>query len=113
MFFKMLLRFYFLRCISLVNKITIFKVKQIMEKGNKLTITVCMGSSCFARGNAEILAMIEDVLHQKKLEDIVDLQGARCEGKCAFGPHIKINGKSYSEMSRERLKNLLSEILEG
>lgn len=82
-----------------------------MEKGNKLTITVCMGSSCFARGNAEILAMIEEVLHQKKKEDRVDLRGSRCEGKCAMGPHIKINGLPYPEMSPDRLKSLLSEIL--
>ena len=75
---------------------------------NKLNITVCMGSSCFARGNAQNLEFIENYIKENGLEAQIDLSGARCEGKCATGPNIIINGKEYSEVDEDKLKEILT-----
>ena len=40
-------------------------------------IKVCMGSSCFARGNAKNLQLIQNYLEQKDIEAKVELVGMR------------------------------------
>ncbi len=73
----------------------------------KLNITVCLGSSCFARGNEEHLNFIEDYVEENNLDAVIDICGSRCEGKCAQGPNITINGKLYSNITKEKLKEIL------
>ena len=72
-----------------------------------MEIVVCMGSSCFARGNDENLKFIENYIKENKLEANVKLSGSRCENKCAFGPNIIIDGKFYQEVDVEKLKEIL------
>ncbi len=75
---------------------------------SKLNITVCMGSSCFARGNDRNLEFIENYIKDNGLEAEIDLAGARCEGKCATGPNITINGKEYHEVDEDKLQEILA-----
>ena len=44
---------------------------------SKLNITVCMGSSCFARGNQQNLAFIESFIQEHGLEAEINLAGSR------------------------------------
>lgn len=75
--------------------------------GTKLKITVCMGSSCFARGNLENLEFIEKYIKDNNLEAEIELSGSRCENKCAKGPNIIVNGQEYNNASIERIKKIL------
>ncbi len=77
------------------------------ESGNKLEITICMGSSCFARGNSDNLEFLENYIKENKLESKIELVGSRCEGKCEDGPNIIINGKEYKQVTIEKLKVIL------
>lgn len=79
-----------------------------MEK--ELNITVCLGSSCFARGNEERLNFIEKYVEENNLDAKIDITGSRCEGKCAEGPNITINGKLYSNITDEKLKEILDKV---
>ena len=76
----------------------------------ELNITVCLGSSCFARGNEEHLSFIEEYVRDNNLEAKIDISGSRCEGKCAQGPNITINGTLYSNITREKLKEILDKV---
>ncbi len=76
----------------------------------ELNITVCLGSSCFARGNEEHLSFIEEYVRDNNLEAKIDISGSRCEGKCADGPNITINGTLYSNITREKLKEILDKV---
>ncbi len=76
----------------------------------ELNITVCLGSSCFARGNEEHLSFIEQYVRENNLEAKIDISGSRCEGKCAQGPNITINGTLYSNITREKLKEILDKV---
>lgn len=78
---------------------------------SKLNITVCMGSSCFARGNASNLEFIENYIKENGLEADIDLAGSRCEGKCVTGPNIIINGIEYTEVDEKKLKQTLDELV--
>ena len=77
----------------------------------KINITVCMGSSCFARGNQQNLDFIEDFVTKNNLDADVDLVGARCENKCASGPNVIINGVEYNNVTEEKLEKVLSEFI--
>ena len=72
-----------------------------------MKITVCMGSSCFARGNDQNLEFIEKYIKENGLETEIELAGNRCEGKCATGPNIIIDGVEYTEMNEEKLEKIL------
>lgn len=72
------------------------------------TITVCMGSSCFSRGNSTNAGLIQEIIEQKKLSDTVLIKGCLCEEACKKGPNIKINDKMFSHVTPELLPDLLS-----
>jgi NADH:ubiquinone oxidoreductase subunit E len=72
-------------------------------------IVVCMGSSCFSRGNEENLEVIEGYLARHGLTAQVDLAGSRCEGACTEGPNLIVNGRRYRQVDRETLLDILHE----
>lgn len=71
------------------------------------TITVCMGSSCFSRGNSLNAEFLQKFLAEKGLEDKVSIRGNLCDGECKNGPNIRINGKAFHHVSPEALEDLL------
>ncbi|HNW34293.1 MAG TPA: (2Fe-2S) ferredoxin domain-containing protein [Candidatus Ozemobacteraceae bacterium] len=76
-------------------------------------IVVCMGSSCFSRGNQGNLEYILDFLVRHNLSMQVELRGSRCENKCSIGPLVHIDGKQYVVRDHETLEMLLRrELLE-
>lgn len=77
----------------------------------KITIKVCMGSSCFARGNASNLEYIENFVKDNKLDASIEVIGSRCENKCATGPNVIINGECVSNASTINLEKVLSKYL--
>lgn len=54
---------------------------------------ICLGSSCFSRGNKEVVAYIRDYLKKNHLEDKVIFKGARCMGNCSNGPNLKVDDR--------------------
>lgn len=77
---------------------------------NKFKIVVCMGSSCFARGNDKNLEFIEKYSKERGIDADIELVGSRCESKCASGPNVIINGVDYNEVNEEVLRNALDKL---
>ena len=73
----------------------------------KNSIVICMGSSCFARGNREHLEEIESYLYANRIAAEVRFSGCRCRGECGRGPNIEINGHLYHEVDTGTLLDLL------
>ena len=67
-----------------------------MAEKEKLKVELCMGSSCFARGNSGNLIGLEEYIEHNGLSDRIELEGHLCLGKCSTGPHLKIGDKEYS-----------------
>ena len=61
-------------------------------------ITICMGSSCFSRGNSRNIEVIQEYLGSRRLPPAVGLTGHLCQGHCKSGPNVTINGKLYHEV---------------
>ncbi len=78
---------------------------------DKVTVELCMGSSCFARGNSQALANLESYISENNLEDHVELIGHLCLGACSTGPNLKVGDVSYSGVDPDCVVDLLAEAL--
>ena len=73
-------------------------------------IKICMGSSCYARGNDENIETLENYINEHKEDSKIELIGLKCTNKCEKGPIIIINGKEYCNISYLELKKILEEL---
>lgn len=73
----------------------------------KKEITVCMGSSCFSRGNRNTLPLIQSYLSAHQLEEEVILKGSHCFNHCSEGPVVKIGGRMYTSVSGDRIPEIM------
>lgn len=78
----------------------------------KPEIVICLGSSCFARGNARNVEATERFLAERNLIDEVDvnISGGMCAGCCAEGPNVIINGKVYHRVDAGVMLDLLKKL---
>lgn len=72
-----------------------------------LEITICLGSSCFARGNKKTVKVIQDFIKENGLGDKVLFRGNHCFGDCSKGPVVKINDKIYEQVDPEKALEIL------
>jgi NADH:ubiquinone oxidoreductase subunit E len=72
-----------------------------------ISITICMGSSCFSRGNNINAESIERFLEENNLAGKVEVSGCLCEGHCKEGPNIRINGELHQGVEPGMLFDLL------
>ncbi len=77
-----------------------------MEK--KINIRLCLGSSCYSRGNDKVLEKIKNYLRSHNLEDQVDFRGSLCCGKCSHGPNLEIDGQKFKAITEENIESILT-----
>lgn len=77
----------------------------------KIELTICLGSSCFSRGNGRTLAAIKDFIQERQIEDQVFFKGELCSDKCQNGPILKINEKVFENLDPDSVTDLLSKEL--
>jgi len=73
----------------------------------KKEVVICLGSSCFARGNKQLVKTVTDYLRERSLLNEVRFHGERCFGQCAVGPSLKLDGKLIEKMDEESVITLL------
>ncbi len=77
--------------------------------GEPLEVAVCMGSSCFSRGNNRTIENLQKYLRENGLEEQVLLKGHLCEGLCKNGPNVTVASKVCHAVDPERAAELLHE----
>ena len=75
----------------------------------KRRISICLGSSCFARGNNANIAVVKQFLADRGLEAEVTFTGQLCENMCNRGPSICIDDQVYEEVNLSLLHKILEE----
>ncbi|MCX7655871.1 MAG: (2Fe-2S) ferredoxin domain-containing protein [Treponemataceae bacterium] len=74
------------------------------------TIVICMGSSCFSRGNSLNAELIQQMIEQgtirAELQDAT-VHGKLCEGLCKDGPIVIIDGVVHRQVTPTILQDLL------
>lgn len=79
----------------------------------KAKVELCMGSSCFARGNRERLTAIEAYIEKTKQSDSILIIGHLCMNNCSGGPVIRVNGIDYLNLTEKEILKRLNEVLES
>lgn len=68
---------------------------------------ICLGSSCFSRGNKDVVMFIKEYLRKNHLDDRVIFKGARCMGRCSNGPNLIINGVTTEDVTLSKIEGIL------
>ncbi len=79
----------------------------------KHTITICVGSACFSRGNSENIDTAETYIAENGYSDeaVLSLGGTLCRGRCAEGPIIIVDGREYTNVNAAAMLSILRETL--
>jgi len=72
---------------------------------------ICLGSSCFSRGNKEVVTFIREYLKKNHIDDRVIFKGARCMGNCSNGPNLRINNTLREGVTLSRIEQILEKEL--
>jgi NADH:ubiquinone oxidoreductase subunit E len=75
----------------------------------KKKIILCLGSSCFARGNKDLVPYIKNFITRHQLEDKVEFKGDHCFSNCSEGPNLMIGSKLFSNVSDQSIELILEE----
>lgn len=78
----------------------------------KKEVVICLGSSCFARGNKQLVKIVNDYLRDRNLLNEVRFHGERCFGQCAVGPSLKLDGILKERLDEDSVIEALDEFFE-
>jgi NADH:ubiquinone oxidoreductase subunit E len=73
----------------------------------RIEMQICLGSSCFSRGNKDVVIFIKEYLKKNHLDDKVIFKGARCMGHCSNGPNLHINGTILEGVTISKIESIL------
>jgi len=76
-------------------------------------MTICLGSSCFSRGNSKNLRIIQDYLKKNNLENSIDFKGDLCSEQCNHGPILQINDKVFEQVDESNIISILDNAFGG
>ena len=76
-----------------------------------IEMQICLGSSCFSRGNKDVVMFIRDYIRKNHLDDKVIFKGARCMGHCSNGPSLNINGVVIEGVTLSQIESILEKEL--
>lgn len=76
-------------------------------------VVVCLGSSCFARGNAQNLSALESYLQSHNLCNCVHIRGSLCQDECKQGPNLIVSGTHHHEVDATKLREILQRLKRG
>jgi NADH:ubiquinone oxidoreductase subunit E len=72
---------------------------------------ICLGSSCFSRGNKDVVQFIKEYLRKNHYDDKVNFKGARCFGQCSEGPVLEINDRIIKNIDLSQIEKILEKEL--
>ena len=74
-----------------------------------IEIVICLGSSCFARGNPENLAIVEEFVQKHGLNAIIRISGKLCQDECKLGPNVTVAGETRHDVTAAKLRQILEQ----
>lgn len=78
-----------------------------MKEQRKPELVICMGSSCFSRGNKHTVSLIKGYLKERGLEEKCILRGSHCFGECEKGPVLLLDGQKHTRIHPENIAEIL------
>ena len=78
---------------------------------DKKEIVICLGSSCFSRGNKQLVKTVDHFLQKHNLNSKVNFRGAHCMEMCDKGPVLKIQDEFFTSVNVTNIIEILSKSL--
>ena len=75
---------------------------------DKKEIVICLGSSCFARGNNKNLEFIQRYLKVNNVKGKITCKGQLCSQQCSKGPVVIIDGEMFTDVNKTKLMEILN-----
>ncbi|MBI9052792.1 MAG: NAD(P)H-dependent oxidoreductase subunit E [Bacteroidales bacterium] len=75
----------------------------------KTKLILCLGSSCYSRGNQYVLEIVKQYIKDHNLKDEVDFRGQLCTGNCSHGPVMKINDVKHENVDINNIQKILDQ----
>ena len=75
---------------------------------DKKEIVICLGSSCFARGNNKNLEFIQEYLKVNNLKGKITFKGQLRSQQCSKGPVVIIDGEMFTDVNKTKLMEILN-----
>jgi NADH-quinone oxidoreductase subunit E len=95
---------------------TFYKAFSLVPKGRH-EIHICVGTACHVRGAPRILDTVQDLtgIHpgETDLDLKFSLQTVNCLGRCALGPVMEIDGKTYGKLAPAKTADVLRNTIKG
>ncbi|MCK9206740.1 MAG: (2Fe-2S) ferredoxin domain-containing protein [Salinivirgaceae bacterium] len=79
---------------------------------DKKEVIICLGSSCFARGNKKTVQAITTYIKEHNLNDLVYFHGGHCFGLCDKGPIVKVGKTLFENVDPINVLDVLAKELE-
>ena len=79
-------------------------------QNESVEIVVCLGSSCFARGNSENLAILDEYARQHESSVTLRTTGRLCQDQCKQGPNLLLDGAYHHGVTADQLRELLQQL---
>jgi NADH:ubiquinone oxidoreductase subunit E len=78
-----------------------------MAMKEKTKLILCLGSSCYSRGNQYVLEIVKQYIKDHNLKDEIDFRGQLCTGNCSHGPVMKINDVKHENVDTNNIQKIL------
>lgn len=80
---------------------------------DKHELVICVGSACYARGNARTVPAVQAFLREQGLQDEVSVTATLCQNQCRQGPNLCLDGECLCGVSPESVTEVLESRLKG
>lgn len=91
--------------------VTFYSLFSLKPRG-KYKVSVCLGTACYVKGAAQIVAELETQLKVKPGgttdDGLFTLQITRCIGACGLAPVMTINDDVYGRLTPNKLSEILA-----
>jgi NADH:ubiquinone oxidoreductase subunit E len=83
-----------------------------VSRGRKVTVTVCVGSSCHIKGARNVIMRFNEMLKEQNLEDKVELKGSFCMERCGEGINWQIDDEPLTSSTEDdAIKSFIKKII--
>lgn len=93
---------------------TFYSLFTLNPKG-KYQISVCLGTACYVKGAAEVLAAVEKKLDIRDggitPDGMFSLDTCRCIGACGLAPVMMINDEVYGRLTPDKVGAIIDEYI--
>lgn len=79
-------------------------------QNDAVEVVVCLGSSCYARGNSENLNVVKSY-ESHGVASLLRFKGCLCQDRCQQSPNVRIDGQLHPGVTSDKLRALLDHLV--